>query len=122
MRAYVFVWLSSVALLFLSLNGQVDASNGQLALKSGAPSEYRTQPGDTLWNIADMYLEQPWRWRELWMSTLQIDDPRLIYPGDVLIRRAAGGFGPHVSLQRGRDIKLQPRPGAEGKPATSGDG
>lgn len=122
MRTYVFVWLSSVALLFSSLNGQVDASNGQLALESDAPSEYRIQPGDTLWNIADMYLEQPWRWRELWMSTLQIDDPRLIYTGDVLILKAAGGFGPHLSLQRGTDIKLQPRPGAEGKPATSGDG
>jgi hypothetical protein len=108
MRAYVFCRLFSVALLFLSVNAQVVASNGQLALKSGAPSEYRIQRGDTLWSIADMYLEQPWRWRELWMSNPQIDDPRLIYPGDTLILKAAGGFGPHVSLQRGRDIKLQP--------------
>jgi hypothetical protein len=40
---------------------------------------------DTLWDISANYLEQPWKWQELWQQNTQISDPDLIYPGDVLL-------------------------------------
>ena len=37
--------------------------------------------GDTLWAIAEHYLDDPWRYREL-AKLSHIKDPDLIYPGD----------------------------------------
>jgi len=41
--------------------------------------------GDTLWGLADQYLDSPWQWPELWQENGSIDNPNLIYPGDVLL-------------------------------------
>lgn len=41
--------------------------------------------GDTLWGLAAQYLDSPWQWPELWEENGDIDNPNLIYPGDVLL-------------------------------------
>jgi len=41
--------------------------------------------GDTLWGLADQYLESPWQWPELWEENASIENPNLIFPGDVLL-------------------------------------
>ncbi len=42
------------------------------------------QGGDTLWDIATQYLGTPWIWPAIWKENAGIDNPHLIYPGDLI--------------------------------------
>jgi hypothetical protein len=55
-----------------------------LKLKADAPSFYVVKTGDTLWDIAGLYLQHPWLWPRLWKLNPQVNNPHLIYPGDEL--------------------------------------
>lgn len=57
-----------------------------IALRADAPELYTVQPGDTLWSIAQRYLEAPWQWPQLWgMNRDTVKNPHLIYPGQKLV-------------------------------------
>lgn len=56
----------------------------ELQLNDGAPKTYIVEEGDTLWDISSLFLEQPWLWPQLWRMNPEINNPHLIYPGDVL--------------------------------------
>nr|WP_200375059.1 LysM domain-containing protein [Thiocystis violacea] len=61
------------------------ASGAQaVELAPDAPETYVVQPGDTLWGISGRFLRDPWRWSEVWRANPGIENPNLIYPGDVL--------------------------------------
>ncbi len=40
------------------------------------------QRGDTLWDISNTYLRNPFLWPQLWDANRYIENPHLIYPGD----------------------------------------
>ena len=55
-----------------------------ILVKDSAPEIYVVKKGDTLWDISNMYLDEPWLWPELWRTNVHITNPHLIYPGDEL--------------------------------------
>jgi len=56
----------------------------QLKINDDAPTTYVVVKGDTLWDISAVFLEQPWLWPKLWRLNPEINNPHLIYPGDVI--------------------------------------
>lgn len=81
-------------------------------LTSNHPDQYVVQKGDTLWDISTMFLEDPWFWPEIWFVNEQIENPHLIYPGDILNLIWVDGR-PRIAVtrgvQRGDAIRVSPR-------------
>jgi nucleoid-associated protein YgaU len=86
-------------------------------LKPGHPDVYPVKKGDTLWDISSAFLKDPWLWPEIWQANPQIENPHLIYPGD-LIKLVYIDGKPALTLERGQrtltykngdTIKLSPQ-------------
>lgn len=60
------------------------ATGSNIPLAAEAPDEYVVKRGDTLWDISKVFLRDAWYWPEIWYVNPQIENPHLIYPGDVL--------------------------------------
>lgn len=76
---------------------QSPTSNIQVA--ADYPREYTVKKGDTLWDIANMFLRDPWYWPEIWQRNPQVENPHLIYPGDILTLIYVNGV-PQMQLTR----------------------
>ncbi len=74
----------------------------------GAPDQYTVQEGDTLWDIASTFLSDPWYWPEVWYVNPQVENPHLIYPGDVLALVTIDGQ-PRITTARGSAYRLSPQ-------------
>jgi hypothetical protein len=65
------------------------------------PETHVVQVGDTLWDIASMFLRDPWLWPEIWQINPQVENPHLIFPGDILSLAYLGDGRPVIQLERG---------------------
>ena len=77
-------------------------------LADNHPNEYVVQVGDTLWDIAAAFLKDPWFWPEIWYVNPEIENPHLIYPGDVLALVHIDGR-PRVTNVRASTYRLSPQ-------------
>lgn len=55
-----------------------------LGLTALLASAYIIKEGDTLWDLSDEFLHDPFAWPDLWENNRHIQDPHWIYPGDSL--------------------------------------
>ncbi|PWJ71788.1 MULTISPECIES: LysM peptidoglycan-binding domain-containing protein [unclassified Fibrobacter] len=55
-----------------------------LGLTALIASAYIIKEGDTLWDLSDEFLNDPFAWPDLWENNRHIQDPHWIYPGDSL--------------------------------------
>ncbi|SEF58588.1 LysM peptidoglycan-binding domain-containing protein [Nitrosomonas ureae] len=100
-------------ILFLGLFSIPPVNADNNLLRSDTPHRHVVVPGDTLWGIAARFLNDPWRWPEIWgFNRDQVKNPHRIYPGDIVIlRRTPYGF--RLSLEDNEDevrtVKLSPK-------------
>ena len=72
------------SVLFFLLTTMQLAVAEEIALKPDHPQRYVVQKGDTLWDISNLYLKDPWIWPEVWHINPQVINTHLIFPGDKL--------------------------------------
>lgn len=87
------------ALLLIVIMG-VTAQADTVVLNPDHPDRYVVVKGDTLWDISARFLRDPWKWPDVWQVNPQIENPNLIYPGDVISLVFRNGK-PVLQVQRG---------------------
>ena len=75
--------IHKLATLILSLACTL-AAYADTPFRDDFPERYIVQKGDTLWDISTKFLTSPWLWPEIWHANPQIENPHLIFPGDVV--------------------------------------
>jgi hypothetical protein len=78
-------------------------------LRPDAPVNYTVKRGDTLWDISAVFLKDPWFWPEIWQINPQVENPHLIYPGDVLSLAVGANGDARVFISQYSGARLQPR-------------
>lgn len=78
-------------------------------LRPDAPMNYTVKRGDTLWDISAVFLKDPWFWPEIWQINPQVENPHLIYPGDVLSLAVGANGDAKVFISQYGGARLEPR-------------
>src|SRR5438105_6201907 len=58
--------------------------DGNIQPVPGTPEEYTIVKGDTLWDLSQKFLSNPWYWPKIWSLNPSIENPHWIYPGNKL--------------------------------------
>jgi LysM repeat protein len=64
--------LLSILFLFLAGNSTALAAEGQI---------YTIKKGDTLWDLSQRFIDDPYYWPNVWAKNPKITNPHLIFPG-----------------------------------------
>src|SRR5262245_11125320 len=51
---------------------------------------YTIKTGDTLWDLSQRFLNNPWYWPKIWADNPSVENPHWIYPGNNLKIRVGG--------------------------------
>lgn len=100
--------ISAKTLLAIGLSiGTLHAASAEPTpkLSTNAPNTYIVKSGDTLWDIAGMFLKSPSAWPKIWADNRNIKNPNLIYPGDKLLLCKYKGNTPLVGKDMGDGCK-----------------
>lgn len=103
--------IKRIILLTLACAVLVPAGADEITLAADHPDTYVVRKGDTLWDISGRFLDKPWLWPRLWERNPQIENPHLIYPGDMLSLVYRDGQ-PMLTVRRGGArpvVKLSPQ-------------
>ena len=88
---------------------------GPIAVPPGTPDQYTIQKGDTLWDLSQKFLNNPWYWPKIWSLNPGIENPHWIYPGNRL-KIVPGEGGPQAPAQVQANAA-----GGEGEPKGPGE-
>ncbi|MDQ6995882.1 MAG: LysM peptidoglycan-binding domain-containing protein [Mariprofundus sp.] len=76
------LWLAMASLPLYAGEQQAADAVSASALKADLSKPYIVKKGDSLWNIANHFFKDPWKWLKIWEHNLYITNPDLIYPGN----------------------------------------
>ncbi|CAN5721347.1 hypothetical protein BH23GEM1_BH23GEM1_06990 [soil metagenome] len=80
-RYLVVIAVASLAVSY----GTAEAQDLVAPADTGREVTHTVKPGDTLWGIAGQYLNDPFRWPEVFRrNTDVVENPHWIYPGEVI--------------------------------------
>ncbi|WP_303722972.1 LysM peptidoglycan-binding domain-containing protein [Malonomonas rubra] len=72
MTQTIYRWLSLFVLLIFMTVVPANAEEGQI---------YTVKKGDTLWDLSQRFIDDPYYWPNVWANNPDITNPHLIFPG-----------------------------------------
>ncbi len=83
---------SALVALTISWSFVLPAPVSGQAAQQTAPPQHEVVQGNTLWDLAELFYGNPFDWRRIWEANQdRLDNPDLIYPGQVLRIPGADG-------------------------------
>lgn len=65
----------------IQLDVSSEPTEGAAPAAENAPESYVVQPGDTLWDLSERFLNNPWYWPRIWSYNPNLTNPNWIQPG-----------------------------------------
>lgn len=81
-KTLYFFLIISLTFFIASVNPVINTFFNGVNAQDTTPEEYSIKKGDTLWDISNSKLQDPFLWPNLWRVNPQIKNPDLIFPGD----------------------------------------